>query len=84
MQVGSPECPARMKAALDVYRFRVDFSVDNSVPSLASFTQKLQAAIDQHAAFLEDESDQQTIADIRRMIVHAERDNLEAAKVRTE
>lgn len=77
--IGAQGCSKRLQEGLDITRLRVDFTVENNVPTFNSMIQKLQKDIDANINFLNDEQDKQIVGDIRRLLVQTEREAQEAS-----
>lgn len=63
-QVGTRDGNEYLQNCVDVFRDRVDYSVENSIPVYKAFTKKLQELCTEHKTFITDEIDVQTVRSI--------------------
>ena len=53
--VGTQSAPAELGTSIELFRERVDFTVENTVPKPTSFTDKLAALVSKRSAFIDGE-----------------------------
>jgi len=62
--VGTRDANEFLQNCVDVFRDRVDYSVENSIPVYKAFTKKLQDMCNENRAFITAENDVQTVRNI--------------------
>ena len=67
-RVGTETSNAITQASVDVFRERVDYSIENVVPTPLPFVQKLEKMIREHATFLQDATDQAAVKQVLTLV----------------
>lgn len=71
--VGSDKCPPEVIRSLQVFRERVDFEIENSVPQSVKYSQKIFNMIDNHKDILIDDREKKTSQYVLSLIQEEER-----------
>ena len=71
--IDSSQCPTGLNRSLQVFRERVDFEIENSVPSSSAYSAKIGSIINEHNDLLQNEADKAVATKILSIIEDEER-----------
>ena len=70
--VGHDACPEIVQDSIQVFRERLDFSVENSVPETKPYSSRITEMVQAKSSLIRTEDERKTVAYIQRLVVDAE------------